>query len=249
MNQIVATPGPRGTTLAVARATSPVRLVRPTFPGSRAAAVCMVTLGAGLVDGDAIELDLEVEAGAVLVAFTQASTKVFKGASSQTIRAKVAGTLVLLPDPVSCFAGSRFRQRVEVDLTTDDAKCVLMDGFTSGRPAFGERWAFSSLETRTIVRRRDHVIIDDAIVLTEDVMGRFEAFSTLLSVGALTADLLAPAVATEDLVAAPSKLSRDADAALVRIAATSPSLVIAEARGRLRNLPDIDAVDPFAARS
>ncbi len=248
MNQIVATPCPTGTTLAVARATSPVRLIRPTFPGSRAAAVCMVTLGAGLVDGDAIELDLEVERGAVLVAFTQASTKVFRGASRQTIRAKVAGTLVLVPDPVACFAGARFTQRVEVALE-DDAKCVLMDGFTSGRPAFGERWAFSSLETRTIVRRGGHTIVDDAIVLAEDVMGRFEAFSTLVSVGALTADLMSPAIATEELVAAPSKLSRAPDAALVRIAGTSPALVLAEARARLRNLPDIDAVDPFAARS
>jgi hypothetical protein len=36
--------------------------------------------------------------------------------------------------------------------------------------------------------------------------------------------------------------------ALVRIASASPEVALAEARHRLRNLPDIDAVDTFGAR-
>lgn len=77
------------TVLARVHATSPLRFVRPTFPGTRAATVCLVTFGGGLVDGDAIDVDLRVEPGATLVVFTQATTKAFRGASrpSTSIRA------------------------------------------------------------------------------------------------------------------------------------------------------------------
>src|SRR5690242_8834798 len=95
------------TVLVSARADSPLRLIRPTFPGMRGAAVCMVTFGGGLVDGDDVALDLVVEAGATLLVFTQASTKVFRGASSQRVSAHVDGRLVLLPDPVAAFAEAR----------------------------------------------------------------------------------------------------------------------------------------------
>jgi len=100
-------------------ASSPLRFLRPTFPGTRAACVCIVTFGAGLIDGDAIDLDLVVEPGATLVVFGQSSTKVFRGASRQAIRAGVHGTLVLLPDPVSCVrrdAQVVFRDAIHLDI-------------------------------------------------------------------------------------------------------------------------------------
>jgi len=263
---VVARRSARGdaTVLSHARATAPLRLVRPTFPGARAGAVCLVTFGGGLVDGDALALDLEVEPGATLVVFTQASTKVFRGASSQTIRAKVGGTLVLLPDPIACFAGARYRQRVEVTLGEGGA-CVLLDGFTSGRPAYGERWAFDriDLRTRVLYEGRAAASVDDALVL--DVadgpvaarMDRFEGMQTLIALGASVARIAddiadaAPAPRS-DVVAAPSVLSGvssgGARGAIVRIAATSPGAALMEARRRLRNLPDIGVVDPFASR-
>jgi hypothetical protein len=104
--------------------------------------VCLLTFGGGLVDGDAIDVDLRVEAGATLV-FTQATAKAFRGSSRQTIRAEVHGTLVFLPDPVACFAGSRYRQRVDITLH-GEGSAVTLDGFTSGRAAFGDRWASRS---------------------------------------------------------------------------------------------------------
>jgi len=248
-NHLVARRRGDATVLARACATSPLRLVRPTFPGMRASAVCLVTFGGGLVDGDAIDVRLDVEPGATLVVFTQASTKVFRGASRQSIRAEVHGTLVLLPDPVSCFAGARYTQRVDVSLAGDGA-CVLLDAFTSGRAAFGERWAFDRLDTRTTVMHDGRLVARDALVLEGDVaktMGRFEAFATMLAIGAepVVRSMLDGAVVSRDVVAAPSALSRGA---CLRIAGASPSAVVAEARRRLRNLPEIDAVDPFSSR-
>lgn len=255
------------TVLSKVHATSPLRFLRPTFPGSRAEALCLLTFGGGLVDGDAIDVDLRVEAGATLVVFTQATTKAFRGSSRQTIRGDVHGTLVLLPDPVACFAGSRFRQRVDITLH-GEGSAVTLDGFTSGRAAFGDRWAFDRLDLATTVRGGpggEQILVRDALHLDRDHgpiaarLDRFEAFATVLAVGPrvapVAASILAPSIVSEALVTAPSPLpwpgappASDASGAIVRIAATSPARAIAEARARLRNLADIDVVDPFASR-
>jgi urease accessory protein len=244
------------TVLPHTRARSPVRLLRPTFPGSRAGAVCLVTYGGGLVDGDVVDVALEVEPGAVLVVFTQASTKVFRGASRQSIRADVQGTLVLVPDPVACFAGARYTQRIDVDLRGAGA-CVVLDGYTSGRPAYGERWAFDGLDMRTTITQDGRVVVRDALRL--DVAdgpiapraGRFEAFATALAIGGAGVEpvgrsILASALVTPEAVVAPSPLP---GGAIARIAAVSPARALTEARRALRNLPDIDGVDPWASRS
>ncbi len=251
-NLLVARRHGDATVLAHAHATSPLRLVRPTFPGTRASAVCLVSFGGGLVDGDAIDVRLEVEPGATLVVFTQASTKVFRGSSSQSVRASVGGTLVLLPDPVSCFAGARYRQRVDVSLE-DGGSCVMLDAFTAGRSAFGERWAFERMDLCTTVTRTGRIVARDAVVLDAADgsiaarMGRFDAFATILAAGAepVTQALLEERPLRAELVAAPSALPFGA---IVRIAGAQPADVLAEARRRLRNLPEIDAVDPFASR-
>jgi urease accessory protein len=251
------------TVLSTVHATSPLRFVRPTFPGTRSATVCLLTFGGGLVDGDTIDVDLRVEAGATLVVFTQATTKAFRGSSRQTIRAEVHGTLVFLPDPVACFAGSRYRQRVDITLH-GEGSAVTLDGFTSGRAAFGDRWAFDGLDLATTVRRVDgerrdgegaSVLVRDALRLDRDDgpiparLDRFEAFATVLAVGPRVApvvtSILQASVASDALVAAPSPLPCGS---IVRIAATSPSRALDEARARLRNLDDIDVVDPFASR-
>lgn len=244
------------TELARVHARSPLRFLRPTFPGTRAACVCLVSFGAGLLDGDVIDLDLVVEAGATLVVFTQTSTKAYKGRSQQTIRAEVRGTLVLLPDPVACFRGARYRQRIDLALH-DQGSAVVLDGCTSGRAAYGERWAFDGIDLATTVRRDGHLVVRDALTLdTSDGpiaprLDRFEALATVLAIGPRVAPLVAsigaPSVVTRDVVAAPSPLP-SAAGGIVRIAATSPALALAEARKRLRNLPDIDVVDPFVAR-
>jgi urease accessory protein len=246
----------RRTELSVSHASSPVRLVRPTFPGSPSAAVCVVTFGAGLVDGDAISLDVRVESGATLVLFTQASTKVFRGRSRQSLRAHVedGGTLVSLPDPVAPFGGAGYEQRVDVVLGGGGARCVLLDGVTSGRPAFGERWAFERVDLRTTVRRDERALLHDALRLDARDgsiarrMGRFESFVALVSVGAPP---VAEAIRGSDEIGAEITVAttvRDG-VGVARIAATSPERAIVAARKRLRNLPEMGAVDPFAARS
>ncbi len=241
------------TELAVSRASSPVRLLRPSFDGATAAAVCVVTLGAGLVDGDALSIDVEVERGATLVLFTQASTKVFRGHATQALRADVRGTFVALPDPVAPFAGASYEQRVDVSLVGDEAACVLLDGMTSGRPAYGDRWAFDRVDLRTTVRRNGRVLLRDALRLDARDgsiarrMDRFEALTTLVaaSAPAVAAQIRGSEEVTPRLAVAATV--RD-ELAIARIAATSPEGALAAVRRRLRNLPEMGVVDPFGSR-
>jgi urease accessory protein len=240
------------TVIAEAHATSPLRFVQARFPAGRgSAAICLVTFGGGLVDGDAIDTLIEVEEGATLLVFTQSTTKVFRGAASQSIRANVAGTLALLPDPVAAFKDASYTQRIDVELTPSGS-CLVLDGFTSGRAAFGERWAMQSLDLRTTIKDDRRVVAVDALRLDQADgpiaarTGGYDAFLTLHSVRCL-AQGAPPAPPTSDLAIATSPLART-DGAIVRIAASSPAAAIAAARSRLRNLPDIDIVDPFASR-
>jgi urease accessory protein len=141
---------------------------------------------------------------------------------------------------------------------------VLLDGFTSGRAAFGDRWAMSGLELRTSVTHGGRAVVTDALRLDvadgplSERVGQYEAFATLIAVGRRAASVIraiqhdAVAPPTDDLVVAASPLPR-ADTlglpgAIARVASTSTTRTLSAIRSRLRNLPDIDAVDPFGAR-
>lgn len=251
------------TIVTSAFAESPLRFVRPTFPGTKSASVCLVTFGGGLVDGDEVDVDIDVGPNATLVVFTQSSTKVFRGSSRQSIRAHVEGTLVFLPDPVSAFAEARYTQNVGVDLS-GDGSCVLLDGFTSGRPAFGDRWAMNALDLRTTIRHDGETVLLDALrfdaddgVLSERA-SRFDAFATLIALGRRAAPVVeaihrqGTPEPTPDLVVATSAPPRaralELPAAIVRFTSTAQAGVLDAVRSRLRNLPDIDVVDPFRSR-
>lgn len=251
------------TVLASTRAESPLRLLRPTFPGTKSAAVCIATFGGGLVGGDEIDLDVHVGTGATLLLFTQASTKVFRGAARQVLRATVEGTLALLPDPVSAFRGARYTQQVEVQLGPEGS-CVLLDGFTSGRAAFGDRWDMTALDLRTTVTHEGRIVLVDALRFDSADgslvlrAGRFDAFATLVAVGHGVAPLIdrihreAVAPPSTTLVVAASPLPRahalGLPGAIARVTAATPEAAIAAIRSRLRKLSEIDVVDPFGSR-
>eukprot|EP01137_Pigoraptor_chileana_P004342 Opistho-2@45887 len=84
---------------------------------------CMLSHG-GILAGDRVELDGSVDEGAALALLTQSSTKIYKPAGGnnssavQSIRFAVAplALLVVLPQPVTCFEGSRYVQRQAFDV-------------------------------------------------------------------------------------------------------------------------------------
>src|SRR5689334_5875062 len=125
--------GESRSTVTQAYAASPLRLLMPKNHG-RAAWIYTSSFGGGLVDGDRVSLDIEVDAGAMAFVSTQASTKVYRSVrgTNAELRARVGddALLVLAPDPVVCFAASRYRQTQTFELAAT-ASLVAVDWMTS----------------------------------------------------------------------------------------------------------------------
>jgi urease accessory protein len=138
-----------------AYSTSPLKLL---VPRSRGTSVWAYTssFGGGLVAGDQTRLELRIGPGARCFVGTQASTKIYRNpklrpCSHATHGALSANSLlVFAPDPVQAFAGSAYSQRQEFRIAPG-AGLVLLDWFTAGRAARGERWAFQRFQSRNEV--------------------------------------------------------------------------------------------------
>jgi len=238
--------------VTAARAHSPLRLLTPRNHGD-AAWVYVATFGGGLVDGDRIALEIDVGDGATLLLGTQASTKVYRSprGCAQTLRARVGagGLLVSVPDPVTCFAGARYRQEIDVGLDAG-ASALVIEGLTSGRAARGERWAFASYRARLRVGPiHDGLWLDPAHGPLVERMGRFDALATIVVVGprlealarALLDDVPTPSPRA-DLVIAASPI---AGGAIVRIAGNTVETVGNAVRRRCGALSALLGDDPL----
>jgi urease accessory protein len=271
------------TSLVEAFATSPLRILTPRNHGD-AAWVFLASLGGGLVDGDRLDVQVDVAAGAAALVGTQASTKVYRsrdlpvaalapaalagelagvsarGGCSQRLRARVGAgaTLSVLPDPVVCFADARYEQRIDVALEPAASLCLL-DGYTSGRSARGERWAFSRYASRTTILRGERRAVVDATLLDPrhgplgERMGRFDAVLSLLVVGPAFASvreamLVPPAsrAAPDALVIAASPLGDDA--CVLRVAAERFETASRALRSSFAALARVLGDDPFARK-
>jgi urease accessory protein len=222
----------RRTVLARAFAVSPLRLLTPRNHGGFAWAF-LANLGGGLVDGDRLTVEMDVGEGASALLGTQASTKVYRSprGCSQSLDARVAsgGVLVIVPDPVVCFAGANYAQSIHIALDPT-ASLVLLDGYTCGRSARGERWEFARYASRTTVVRDGVCTVVDATLLDGEElsiaerMGRFDVLLTLLAIGPHVASVResilasgAPPSPGAPAIAAASPIRNDG--AILRVAA------------------------------
>jgi urease accessory protein len=173
-------------------ATSPLRLLTPRNHG-HAAWIYTSSYGGGLVDGDQISLEIEVERGAAAMVSTQASTKAYRSprgtAASLYGRVGDEALLVAAPDPVVCFAGAQYRQVQQFDLT-HRASLVVVDWVTCGRRTRGERWMFDEYRSELVVRVGANAIVHDTLALRASDgdlrrrLGRFNVLAVVLLAGA-----------------------------------------------------------------
>jgi urease accessory protein len=245
-----------------ARAESPLKLLLPLNHGD-AAWTFITNFGGGLVDGDRIDLRVDVGRDARALLSTQAATKVYRserhGCMQRfSMRVENGGFLASIADPVVCFAGARYFQAIDVSLG-EGASFVLLDTLVSGRVARDERWAFHDYSSRTVVERADRVLLHEAMVLNPlhgDLttrMGRFDVLTTLIAIGpettAVRERLLASAVRPErDASRVQSASSFAHDGVIARVAATSTAEAVATARALLRPLVETLGDDPFARK-
>jgi urease accessory protein len=143
-------------TVLAAQAATPQRLLLPRHRGAAAWAY-QGSYGGGLLAGDELRLDLELDAGARLVLGTQASTKIYRSDDDRVarqglnLRAAAGSVLLAIADPVCPFAGSRYAQEWQVELAAD-ASLLLVDACTAGRMARGEAWNLASYLSTTRIQ-------------------------------------------------------------------------------------------------
>jgi urease accessory protein len=243
-------------------AVSPLRLLTPRNHGC-GAWIYTSTYGGGLVDGDSVELDVEVEPNAVGLITSQAATKVYRSPRGTCVHAhytvRAGGLLIVAPDPVVCFEGASYRQdqRFELD---DSAGLVYLDWFSSGRHAAGERWKFNRYESRMQVRRGGRLAMLDALSLDArdgslaERLGRFEVILVAALIGSSVerhADEIVRAVDGQPVSPRSALLvgaSRITGGCVLRIAGTVLEDVWHTVRRHLVFLPELLGDDPWARK-
>ncbi len=250
------------TVLRRAFARNPLRLLTPRNHG-HGAWVYTSSYGGGLVGGDSLDLRLRVRKEATAVLLSQSTTKVYRSplGATQSIFACVeaGGFLALIPDPVSCFAGSSFLQKQNYVLD-DDASLLLVDTMNCGRYASGERWLFDRFHSRIQVCRNKQPIFFESLLLDSragniaERNGRFNTHCMIFVTGPRLLDagneLLASVAgarphAQADLICSASRLS---DGVLLRMAAISTEELSRALRGYLKFLPQLLGDDPWARK-
>lgn len=245
--------GARGSVVTRAVARSPLQLLVPRNHG-HAVWAFLSSHGGGLVDGDEVAFRVEVDAGAAAMLTTQASTKVYRSPRGcrQSVTASVGdgGLLLVLPDPVVCFAGARLEQSIAIDLG-EGASVVLVDATTAGRVAHGERWAFARYRSVLSVGRGERELVRDAIELDPRHgalparLGRFDAIATVIAVGPQAASLLGDVIRNDCFVGVSSPIP---EGVLVRAAATSTEELQRGLRILLGGIASLLGDDPFARK-
>jgi urease accessory protein len=247
-------------------ASSPLKLLTPRSRG-RSVWAYTSSFGGGLVAGDETRLEVTLGPAARCFLGTQASTKVYRNPAQlpcgHVTQAKLdAGALlVFAPDPVQAFAGSTYAQRQEFHLAPD-ASLVLLDWFTSGRAARGERWAFSRFASRNDVfvdgQRAflDSIRLDasDGTLDSSHRVGRFNCFATLLVIGPLVQPIAASLLteigtrAVDRRASFVGSASPIRDGALLRIATEQVEAVGHELHRHLAPLTGLLGDDPWARK-
>jgi urease accessory protein len=258
--RIEVVPSPHGrSVLTRAYATSPLRLLTPRNRGL-AAWVYLSSYGGGLVGGDDVGVEVHVREGAALYLSTQASTKIYRSGlearSALQARIEAGATMIALPDPVVCFAGSTYRQLQSFDMQ-GDASLVLVDWMSAGRLASGERWAFDEYATRLRLHVDGVLAVYDATVLRaadgqlHRRMGRFDVLATVIVYGrrlaAQVAGLLeqVSAIPVERRPVHVSAAPIGEGGCLVRLAGGSTERIAQTIREYLRFVPDLLGDDPW----
>jgi urease accessory protein len=141
----------------------------------------------GVLAGDRLRLDVEVDPGEIAQITTTGATRLYRhrpGAADSeqyTVISVGEGALMeYLPDAVIPYAGSRHTQRTEIKLASG-AVLFWWEVLAPGRQAAGERFAFERLRVESEVRAGTRPVVRERFLLEPaarplDVMARMQQY-------------------------------------------------------------------------
>lgn len=254
----------------------PLRILVPEHAcGSPCRWIYPLTFGGGLVGGDVINLNITLGKHCAALVTSQESTKAYHcedGQESQqnmTYHVDDASCLVVLSDPVVCFADASFRQTQRVFMSPA-GNLVLLDWLTAGRVARDEVWRFTRYQSLMEVYIDDELVFRDNQQLTDSphqtvtyAMRNFQVLGTCIVLGGGLHHLvrhlknlydqpykIGQRLAT-DLLVSYSPLEVKANSAIVtgcyvRFMAASTSLGFGVVREITQQLLDLLGGDPYS---
>ena len=157
------------TVVAGCRSTLPLQVLAPLALDDPAAIVSILNPTGGLVGGDRLSIDVNLAAGTHAVLTTPSATRVYRTdaeEATQSVKLALGPRAVVewVPDHTIPFAGSAFRQAIDVDMDAT-AGLILVDAFSAGRIARGEAWRFAALESAVSIRDQYGWLLHDRFVL------------------------------------------------------------------------------------
>ena len=165
------------TVLTRRRHNGPLRVLKPFYP--EAATVCHLYIlhpPGGIVGGDILNINVELDAGAHALLTTPAANKFYycdERYASQSQNLVVVGDsrLEWLPQETIVFNGARAETGLQIDLQ-GNAQVVCWDIFCFGRPAAGELFRQGRFGMTQLISRdgrpvwRERSVIDGGAVMT-----------------------------------------------------------------------------------
>ncbi|MBV8878955.1 MAG: urease accessory protein UreD [Planctomycetaceae bacterium] len=117
----------------------------------------------GVLQGDRLEAEIRVEAGAHAIVTTPSSTKIHRmdGAlaeSRTTLRVETGAVLEYVPEPVIPFKGSRFVEDLSIDVAAG-GKLLAWEILAPGRQAKGEVFEYDQLALRLRLSEAGTVVL------------------------------------------------------------------------------------------
>jgi urease accessory protein len=156
----------RRTILQRQYATIPAQIIRPFYtPDDERAYVYLLTPTGGMLGGDRLDIHIVLEAGAQVCLTTASATKVHPSTDlpaeqSLVIDLGPGSSLEYLPEPTILFREARWRQRTVVRRAAD-SRLLFTEGWSVGRVARQEVFAFSQLETSVEVYTAERLSLFD----------------------------------------------------------------------------------------
>jgi urease accessory protein len=149
-------------------ATVPAQIIRPSYePDDDRAHVYLLTPTGSMLGGDRLDIHVVLASGARVCLTTASATKVHPASDipaeqSVVIELGSGSSLEYLPEPTILFQGACWRQRTIVRRTAD-SRFLFAEGWSAGRVARQEVFAFSCLETSVEVYTAERLSLFDRL--------------------------------------------------------------------------------------
>lgn len=169
----------------------PLRVRFPRVRDERLEAILINTAG-GIVGGDRLEFQIDVQEDASLSVTSQAAEKIYRsnGLTSRisvSLKAESGSELFWLPQETILFDRARVEREIDAEVSPDGALAIC-EAIVLGRDAMGEKVTRGLLRDRWRIRRGGKLIFADALTLDGDIkstLGRRAAFNGKIAMATL----------------------------------------------------------------